>query len=66
MVVSHNPIRPSQDAVSRLDPDGFEAIEESGAVCRWSVARGFGAPSPSRFNSVIWAVRSCEAVAISV
>lgn len=41
MVVSHNPMRWSHEAVRRWEPAELAVMEESGAVCRCSVARGF-------------------------
>lgn len=67
ITVSQRPIKPSHDAVKRCDPDTFEAIDASGALCRWSEASGtagafFVWPGASE-RRVRRAVRSCEALA---
>jgi hypothetical protein len=47
-VVSHRPIRPSQDDVRRCVPPVLDDIDETGAVWRWSDERAFEEEGISR------------------
>jgi len=67
--VSQSPIKLSQEAVRRCEPVGFEAMEESGDVCRCRVARDFDeylrvGEESSTVTSVSFPVRSWEALAM--
>lgn len=62
-VVSQRPIRPSQEDVRTCVPEEFEETDETGAVCRWSVARtlvfdGVEGVAESNMSWEIAAVRS--------
>jgi len=64
IVVSHRPIRPSQDEVRRWVPLELEATEERDDVCRWRDARTVEEGElESNVTCVIWAVRSCDELA---
>lgn len=66
-MVSQTPIKLSQEAVRRCDPEELDAMEDTGAVCRWREANVSALGLPELLSAkvvlVIRAVRSCEALA---